>query len=133
MKNTLKTQHEVNFKYGSFLNYKAFKDYHVTNKISDAYFNKNHCVIMAFIVDDFRKTKTIPDITIENEKYVLMNSNYILNNLIYLKIKKSQLKKYLILKYRLLNFVLLKFLYQYYLILFEDYYLYQYIVNYHPY
>ncbi|PKQ45911.1 hypothetical protein [Confluentibacter flavum] len=94
MKNKQNTDNQVNYKYGSYINYKAFKDYHVINNINDGYFNVYHCMIMGFILDEFHKNNNMPQLLFENEKYVLMNTNYILDNLIYLGIKESMFKKH---------------------------------------
>lgn len=81
-----------NYYYGSYVNYKAFKDYHITNNIDDKYFKSNHCLILAFIVERYYKHLKTPSISYKNEKYLLMNTNYILNNLVYLKIAPRQFK-----------------------------------------
>ncbi|GAA4940503.1 hypothetical protein GCM10023314_11670 [Algibacter agarivorans] len=87
---------QVNYYYGSYINYKAIKDFHLNNNLKDEYLKVSHCVLLAFIIESFRKNDKMPMIMFEGEKYVLMNTNYILDNLIYLKVSSRMLKKYLV-------------------------------------
>ena len=96
MKNTQNTTSILNYKYGLYINYKAFNDYHISNNLDDKYFKIIQCNLMAFIVAEFHKNHKMPHRMIKNERYVMMNSDYILDNLIFLKIKSSMLKKYLV-------------------------------------
>ena len=95
MNNNIKKSENLNFKYGFYKNYKAFKDYHLANNLCDKYFNDRYAEILAFIVDEFYRNDNMPSMIINKERYVMMNSNYILDNLIFLKINSGMLKKYL--------------------------------------
>lgn len=95
MANLLNTDHTTNFKYGLYINFKALYDYHLELKINDSYLTMNHCIIIAFIIEQFEKNHKMPDIKYNGERYALMNSPFILPNLIYLKLKNRQLSNYL--------------------------------------
>ncbi|PNW27411.1 hypothetical protein [Formosa algae] len=95
MKNKQNKQEPINFKYGVYINYKAFKDYHLLNGISDNYFKIQHCCLMAYIIDEFQKNSNLKTLNFDNEKYVYLGNKFILDNLVYLKIEKSMLQKYL--------------------------------------
>lgn len=95
MTNIQNSDTPTNYRYGSYVNYKAFKDFHILKNVCDLYFKSPHCLLMAFIVESFHKNDKMPMIEINKERFVLMNSNYILDNLIYLKVKPRMLKIYL--------------------------------------
>jgi hypothetical protein len=90
--NIMKNSKNNNFKYGLYHNYKAIYDYHKENEIDDKYLKSNHCYLLTFLVDQFIKNKNGIQRVINGERYILMNTNYILDNCIYLKIGKRQLK-----------------------------------------
>lgn len=95
MDNKQNPNNPVNYRYGSYVNYKAFKDYHISKNICDQYFKNPHCTLMAFIIENFHKMEKMPHITVNGERFVMMNSNFILDNLIYLKVKSRMLINYL--------------------------------------
>lgn len=95
MTNLQKIKGTSNYCYGLYNNYKAFKDFHTFYGLNDEYFKPHHCMILSFIVESFHKQNKMPHITDSGNRYVLMNTNYIANNLIYLGIGNRQLKNYI--------------------------------------
>ncbi|MFD1163675.1 hypothetical protein [Hwangdonia seohaensis] len=86
---------QTHYYYGGYINFKAFRDYHLNNGLDDNYFKSNHCLVLAFIVEKFHKHDNTPHIIHNNKKYILVNTNFIVDNLIYLKVKSRTVKNYL--------------------------------------
>ncbi|WP_147677276.1 hypothetical protein [Algibacter pacificus] len=84
-----------NFNFASYVNYKAFKDYHVKHGIDDEYMTSNYCVLLAYIIENFQKNSNMPRIKRNGLDYALMNTGFILENLIYLRIESRSLKSYI--------------------------------------
>lgn len=85
----------TNYYYGSYLNYKAFKEFHYINKIDDSYLTPGHCMLLAFMVEKFQKDLKMPHLIKNGLRYVLMNTNFIKDNLIYLSVKERTIKYYI--------------------------------------
>lgn len=86
---------QSNYYYGGYINYKAFKDYHLNNCIDDTYFKSNHCLLLAFIVEKYHKNDKAPYLMHDGKKYVLMNTNFMADNIINLKVKSRMIKNYI--------------------------------------
>jgi hypothetical protein len=95
MSNIQNKENPANYKYGSYINFKAIKDYCIKRKINDDYIKPQHCILLAFMVESYYKASKMPSIEINGTRYIMMNSNYILNNLIYLRVKERSLKYYI--------------------------------------
>ncbi|WP_370477078.1 hypothetical protein [Tamlana flava] len=94
-KEIIQNEARVNYYYGSYLNYKAFKDFHLKNNIDDSYLTPAHCMLLAFMVDKFYKDRKMPHIVKNGCRYVLMNTNFIKDNLVYLFVGERMIKKYI--------------------------------------
>jgi hypothetical protein len=81
--------------YGQYHNYKAIKDFHLVNGLNDSYFKPQHCMILTFITESFFRQKKMPSINHLGKRYVLMNTNFIMDNLPYLQVKERQIKNYI--------------------------------------
>ncbi|MCB0747282.1 MAG: hypothetical protein KDC90_07440 [Ignavibacteriae bacterium] len=84
-----------NYCYGSYFNYKAFNDFHLIKGIDDSYLTPGHCMLLAFMVEKFYKDRKMPMIEKNGIRYVLMNTNFIKDNLIYLNVKERTIKNYI--------------------------------------
>lgn len=84
-----------NYYYGSYINYKAIRDFHLHFNLNDSYLKPAHCILLSFITESFHKHDKLPSIQCGDKRYVLMNTNFILHNLIYLKVGHRQIKNYL--------------------------------------
>lgn len=88
-------QEDNYFRYGSYINYKAISDFHQLFNIDDEYFKPSHCMVLAFIIECYHKHENLYTLTIEKRKFVMLNTNFILMNLKYIKVGPRQVKKYI--------------------------------------
>ena len=86
---------QKHYYYGGYINYKAFRDFHLNNGLDDKYFRSNHCLLLGFIVEKFHKHLKTPNIMHDGKKYIQLNNKFILDNLINLKVKHRTITYYI--------------------------------------